>query len=124
MNRRSWLTSLLALPLIPSVLRANPWIQPKATLVKSFPVVGNTITFTTASSISVDMNCSTGQWTEVRRDGTSVQFIQHDDAKPSKDCSWSCHDGSGGHASFIAPGDIGPAEMKDRIRLAMEAVKS
>ena len=69
------------------------------------------------------MDCSSGEWTEVRSDGTgAIEFIVHD-AKPSKDLSWSCHD-KDGHVSFIAPADIGPAEIKERKRLAREARKS
>jgi len=116
MNRRSWLTSLLAFPLVPLGLRvekAQPAEPPVCKLC-----LARGLSFKSNSFEVIESG-----WTEVRSDGTGVEFIVHD-AKQSKDCSWSCHDGQGGHVSFIAPADIGPAEIEARKRLAMEAKKS
>ena len=105
MNRRTWLTSLLALPLIPSVLRAA-----------KVPDEPNTFPGAQTSSISVVANVKEW-WTMTELSGGNeggIEIIVHD-MEPSKECLWICRRDDGTDVQFIAPHNMGPAEFRKRL---------
>lgn len=112
MNRRKLLSLFLALPFVPSVLRAAQ--------KSPNPTSGYIQTTNTNPTISIVMeNTSTG-WIELKGDAAGgIEYV----LKPSKDCLWICRNQDGTHVSFIGPLDIGPAELEERKRLAMESKK-